>query len=129
MFTKLYLISLVIFVAMDLLWLGLIAKSFYTTQIGSLMKADINWIAASIFYVLFALGLVVFVLTPAVTAHSFNHAIVYGALFGCISYATYDLTNLATLQGWTLRVALVDIVWGTLLALFVSGITYILATH
>lgn len=128
MFTKLYIIALPVFFAIDMIWLGLIAKNFYRAQIGFLMKDTIGWTAALIFYALFIAGLVVFVIAPAVEKGSWVHALAFGALFGLISYATYDLTNLATLKNWPLLVTIVDLVWGAVIAGSVSVITYIIAT-
>ncbi len=124
MFIKLYAIALPVFFAIDMLWLGLIAKNFYRAQIGGLMKADINWAAAIIFYLIFISGLVVFVITPAVEKGSWTHALLFGALFGLVCYATYDLTNLAVARDWPLLVTLVDLIWGAVLAASVSTITY-----
>ncbi len=128
MFIKLYLIALPVFFAIDMIWLGLIAKNFYREQIGLLMKNDINWIAAIIFYLLFIMGLIIFVITPAVTNNSWQHAFIFGALFGFFTYATYDLTNLATLKDWPLMVTIVDLIWGTVLAASVSTITFFIAS-
>lgn len=127
MLTKLYLITLPIFFAIDMLWLGLIAKNFYSKQIGFLMKTDINFGAAIVFYLLFILGLVVFVISPALAENSITKAITLGALFGLITYATYDLTNLATIKNWPLLVTIVDLIWGTVLSLSVSVISYLIA--
>ena len=107
-----------------MIWLGLVAKSFYSTQIGALMKSDVNWIAAIIFYLIFIAGLVVFVISPAVEQSSWKHALYYGALFGLVCYATYDLTNLAVTKDWPLVVTIVDLIWGMVLAASVSTITY-----
>jgi len=128
MLVKLYLIALPVFFAIDMVWLGLAAKGFYRQQIGALMRADVNWPAAIIFYLLFVLGLVVFVIAPAMDRDSWTRALLYGALFGLISYATYDLTNLATLRDWPLALTLVDLVWGAALAAGVSVATYGIAT-
>ena len=98
MYIKLYLLTLPIFFAVDMVWLGVIAKNFYSKQIGFLMKTDINWLAAIIFYLLFIVGLVVFVISPALQEKSLSKVLISGALFGLITYATYDLTNLATLK-------------------------------
>lgn len=125
---KLYAIALPVFFAIDLIWLGLVAKNFYRDQIGFLMKSDINWAAAIIFYLLFIVGLVVFVIAPAVEKGSWTHALLFGALFGLITYATYDLTNLATLKDWPLTVTLVDLAWGATLAASVSTATYFIAS-
>jgi len=127
MFIKLFLIALPVFFAVDLVWLIFVARSFYQKQIGFLMKPDINWSAAIIFYLLFIAGLVTFVISPAVDKHSWVHAILFGALFGLITYATYDLTNLATMKGWPLLVTVVDLTWGTVLAASISVITYLIA--
>ena len=127
MFIRLYLIALPVFFAIDMVWLGLVAKNFYRQQIGFLMKPDINWPAAIIFYLLFIGGLVTFVISPAFEKHSWLHALLYGAFFGLVTYATYDLTNLATTKDWPLLVTVVDLVWGSTLAASVSVISYIIA--
>lgn len=124
MLFKLYAIALPIFFAIDMIWLGLIARSFYKDQIGFLMKPDVNWTAAIIFYLLFLIGLVVFVIEPAFTKKEFTRVLWTGALFGLITYATYDLTNLATLKDWPMKVVIVDMIWGTVLAAIVSALTY-----
>ena len=128
MFVKLYFIALPIFFAMDMIWLGVAAKNFYSRQIGFLMKSNVNWLAAVLFYLLFIAGLVVFVIAPAVEKGSWVRALRFGALFGLITYATYDLTNLATLKDWPLVVTVVDLIWGTVLAASVSVATYAVAT-
>ena len=127
MFLKLYFIALPIFFAVDMVWLGVAAKNFYAKHIGFLMKANVNWAAAILFYLLFIAGLVVFVVTPALDKGSWVRALLFGALFGLITYATYDLTNLATLKDWPLVVTVVDLIWGTVLAASVSVGTYVIA--
>lgn len=127
MFTRLFLIALPVFFIIDMIWLVLVAKNFYQEQIGFLMKPDVNWLAAIIFYLLFIVGLVIFVISPAVEKNSWIHALLYGALFGLITYATYDLTNLATLKDWPILVTVVDLVWGSVLAASVSVISYFIS--
>ncbi len=127
MFIKLFAIALPTFFAMDMVWLGLVAKDFYRTQIGTLLKSDINWAAAAFFYLIFIVGLVTFVIAPAVEKGSWAHALVFGALFGLVCYATYDLTNLAVAKDWPLLVTIVDLVWGAALGASVSTITYFIA--
>jgi uncharacterized membrane protein len=127
MYLKLYAIALPIFFAIDMVWLGLVAKNFYRDQIGFLMRSDINWAAAIIFYLLFVVGLVVFVIAPAIEKNDWKHALLFGALFGLITYATYDLSNLATLKDWPLLVTIVDLAWGAVLAAAVSAATYFIA--
>jgi uncharacterized membrane protein len=128
MFLKLFSIALPVFFAIDMLWLGLIAKDFYAKQIGGLMKPNINWTAAIIFYLIFIAGLVVFVIMPAVVKNSWSHAVLMGALFGFVCYATYDLTNLAVARDWPVFVTIIDLIWGAVLAASVSVITYLIAT-
>lgn len=127
MFLKLYCIALPIFFAVDMVWLGVVAKNFYSKHLGFLMKANVNWAAAVLFYLLFSAGLVVFVVAPALDKGSAMRAVLLGALFGLITYATYDLTNLATLKDWPLLVTVVDLIWGTVLAASVSVATYLIA--
>ena len=129
MFIKIYLIAIIVFFAIDMLWLGVIAKKFYQNQIGSLMKKDINWTAAIIFYLLFVGGIVFFAIRPAIQANSWTQAFYLGAFFGFITYMTYDLTNLATLKNWPLKLAVVDIFWGTVLSMLVSTVTYWIFTN
>ena len=129
MFIKLFLTALPVFFVIDMLWLALIAKNFYQKQIGFLMNPDVNWVAAIIFYLLFITGLIIFVIAPAMEKHSWLHALLFGALFGLITYATYDLTNLATIKDWPLLVTIVDLIWGATLAASVSVITYLIASR
>ena len=124
MFIKLYSIALPVFYAIDMFWLGVVSKDFYRAQIGTLMKSDVNWTAAIIFYLIFIAGLVVFVISPAMERSSWTHALIFGALFGLVCYATYDLTNLAVAKDWPLLVTIVDLAWGAVLAASVSVVTY-----
>ncbi len=117
---KLYLLTLVIFLAIDSLWLGFVAPKFYESQIGYIMTDVPNFLAAGIFYLLFIVGMVVFVVEPGVRGDSILQAVLRGALFGLVTYATYDLTNLATLAGWPVLVTVVDLIWGTALSAAVT---------
>lgn len=119
-FFKTYLFTLIPFLILDALWLGLVAPAFYKSQIGHLMAANPNLPAAAIFYLLYVAGMVVFVTGREGTL---RQTAARGAFFGLLCYATYDLTNLATLQGWPVLVTVVDLVWGT----FVSSITSLAA--
>jgi uncharacterized membrane protein len=127
MFIRLYAIALPVFFAIDMFWLGVVSKNFYRAQIGSLLKTDVNWVAAIVFYLLFIVGLVIFVITPAVEKSSWMHAVMFGALFGLVCYATYDLTNLAVAKDWPLLITIVDMIWGAVLAASVSTVTYFIA--
>ena len=129
MYWKIYLIALPIFLIIDAVWLGFIAKNLYQKEIGFLMGESVNWIAAAIFYLLFILGLTVFVIEPAVEAGAWKTALTLGALFGLITYATYDLTNLATIDGWPVSVTIIDLIWGSFIGSSVSIITYLIVTR
>lgn len=127
MLMKFYLLALAVFLAIDMVWLGLVAKNFYAKEIGFLMKTEVNWLAAGLFYLIFIAGLVFLVILPAWEKGSWGQALWTGALFGLVAYATYDLTNLATLKDWPLAVTVADLIWGTVLSATVSGVTYLLA--
>ncbi len=127
MFFKLYLITLPVFFAIDMIWLGLVAKNFYSQHIGYLMAKTPNWTAAIIFYLLFIAGLVYFVISPALEQKSWTMVLLTGAFFGLITYATYDLTNLATIDKWPLIVTIVDLIWGMTLSALVSYISLAIA--
>ena len=118
----LYLITLAVFFLIDMIWLGVVAKGFYRKHLGPLMSPKVNWAAAILFYLLFIVGLVVFAVRPALAAGKPVQALFLGALLGLISYATYDLTNLATLKDWPIVVTVVDLIWGTVLGGSVSFI-------
>lgn len=123
-FFRLYAVALPTFLILDLLWLGVVARSFYQTHMGHLMRADVNWVAAVVFYLVFVVGIVVFVVWPAIERESLVRALSLGALFGLVTYAAYDLTSLAVMEGFPLEIALGDLLWGTVLCASVSAITY-----
>jgi uncharacterized membrane protein len=123
---KLYLVSLTAFLAIDMVWLSLLARSFYRQYLGVFMAPSPNWAVAISFYLLFIIGLLVFVIIPGLKANSLPATILKAAFFGLVTYATYDLTNLATLKDWPVLVSIVDIVWGMFLNISVSIIGYII---
>lgn len=127
-FLKLYLVSIPIFFAIDLFWLGVIGKTLYKEQIGHLMAHEIRWGAAVFFYLIYLFGLVFFAIWPAFKESNWSQALVYGALFGLICYSTYDLTNLATLKGWPIKIVCYDLIWGAFLSGIVSLITFWIGT-
>ena len=110
-----YLATLVVFAIVDTLWLGVVARPFYRAELGDLLAPEIKLWAAVLFYLVYSAGIVVFAVLPAIRAESLVTALVMGALFGFFAYATYDLTNLATLRDWPLRMSIVDIAWGTVI--------------
>jgi len=115
-----YLLTTIVFLIIDLAWLGVIAKNLYRKYLGNFLSDDVNWTAAIIFYLLYIIGIFIFAISPSVEKGSAIRAIVLGALFGFFAYATYDLTNLATLKGWPLNIVIIDIIWGTFLTASVS---------
>ncbi|MDX9832827.1 MAG: DUF2177 family protein [Anaerolineaceae bacterium] len=119
-YLKLYLATLVAFLIIDMAWLGLVARTFYSKHLGFLMAPSPNWLAAGVFYLLFIVGILVFAVLPGLQAGSLVTTLWRAALFGLIAYATYDLTNLATIRDWPLLVTVVDMIWGTVLSVVVS---------
>ncbi|MBK8519351.1 MAG: DUF2177 family protein [Ferruginibacter sp.] len=115
-----YLLTTLVFFAVDMAWLGLIAKGLYKKYLGGFLSDNVNWPAAIIFYLLFIIGIFYFAILPAVEKNSLAKAIISGALFGFFTYATYDLTNLATLKDWPLPIVFIDIAWGAVLTGIVS---------
>jgi uncharacterized membrane protein len=124
-FFILYAISVPIFLIIDLIWLGVIASNFYRERMGDLLQ--INWTASIIFYLVFLVGLIFFAVYPQLDK-GWQMVMLYGGLFGFFTYATYDLTNLATLKDWPLDLVIVDIIWGTVLGASVAVITYLIYT-
>lgn len=100
---------------LDFIWLSFIAKKLYYSEIGKLLLDKPNMVPALIFYGVYVIGVVVFVINPALEKESWMYALGTGALFGLVAYATYDLTNLATLKDFSVKIVIIDIIWGTLL--------------
>ena len=108
-----YAAIFLVMLAIDMLWLGVIAKPLYQQGLGHLMAAKPNFIAAGLFYVIFPIGLMFFAVTPYGVSPDWNRVLISAALFGFFAYATYDLTNLAIMKNWPLGLSLIDVVWGT----------------
>lgn len=111
-----YVSTAVVFLGLDFLWLGFVARSLYRDWIGPLMRDEINMAAAGAFYLVYVVGLVIFAVAPALKSGSWQTALVYGALFGLFAYGTYEMTNFATLKGWPVAMVVVDMAWGTALS-------------
>ena len=126
-FLYIYLISIPVFMIVDLLWLGVVARSFYQDKLGHLL-GSVNWPAAIVFYLIFLLGLTYFAISPAVESGNLMKAVTLGALFGFFTYATYDLTNQATIKDWPLIVTVVDMIWGVVLGSAVAAATFFIST-
>jgi uncharacterized membrane protein len=123
-YIKPYFITLIAFLAIDMVWLGLVARTFYRNYLGFLMTPTTNWIAAGLFYLLFILGILVFVVVPGLQNNLLKATLLRAALFGLVTYATYDLTNLATVKNWPVLITVIDMAWGTILSVVVSFIGF-----
>lgn len=128
-YVLLWLATVPVFFVIDLVWLGVVARGFYRSQMGSLMADPIVWWAAILFYLLSIAGIIAFAVAPAIGARRWTKALMLGAAFGFFTYMTYDLTNLATLQGWSVTLAVVDIAWGTVLCGIVATASYLIGTR
>lgn len=113
---KNYIIALVVFLAIDMVWLVVIAKSTYNKYLGYLMAPNVNFGAAFLFYLIFIAGILYFVINPALAKDSWQYALLAGMFFGLITYSTYDLTNQATIRDWPVFITVIDLIWGTCLS-------------
>ena len=125
-YLKLYALTVPVFFAIDMLWLGYLAKGFYQQNLAEFLSPKVNWSAALLFYLLYIAGILIFAVVPALEKDSLARAALLGGLFGFFTYATYDLTNLATLEGWPLKVVVVDIAWGTVLCAVVATCSFLI---
>jgi uncharacterized membrane protein len=126
-YAKIYLTALVGFLVIDMVWLGLVARGFYRRHLGFWLADQVNWWAASAFYLLFVAGVIVFAVRPGLQAHSLTRTLLLGGFLGLTAYGTYDLTNQATVKDWPWIVTAVDMVWGTVLAAAVGAIGHLAA--
>ncbi|HXY19291.1 MAG TPA: DUF2177 family protein [Gemmatimonadales bacterium] len=123
-FLKLYGVGAVVCFGLDLVWLGLVARGFYRRHLASLLRPDVAWAPALLFYLIYVAALVAIVVAPAVERQSAARAVLLGALFGLAAYSAYDLTSLALIRDFPTLVAVVDLAWGTALSAAVCGATY-----
>lgn len=119
----LYVLTAIVFFAIDMVWLTVIAFEWYQKYLGHLL-GEVNQVVAGIFYTIYIGGIMIFAIMPALEKKSLSYAMVFGSLFGFYTYTTYDLTNLATLKDWPLRIVVIDIIWGTFLCGVVSVAGY-----
>jgi uncharacterized membrane protein len=123
-FAKLYGLTVPIFFLIDIIWLGYVAKNFYRRNLAFVLSPDVNWWAAVTFYLIYIVGILFFAVIPAMEKGSLGRAIVWGGLYGFFTYATYDLTNMALIKGWPLKIVVVDILWGMVLCATVAASSY-----
>jgi uncharacterized membrane protein len=124
-----YFLTFAVFFIIDMAWLGFVAKDFYRKHLSNFLTDNVNWVAAFVFYFLFVIGVFIFAIVPSVEKNSLSSAIMLGALFGFFTYATYDLTNLATLKDWPITIVFIDIIWGTVLTGIVSTAGFYILTY
>jgi uncharacterized membrane protein len=125
----LYGLCTIIFFAIDMLWLGFFARGFYKKNLGFILSDNVNWTAAVVFYLIYIGGILFFSVLPALRDQSWMIALINGAVLGGLCYATYDLTNMATISQWPLIVVIVDILWGVVLTGSVSLLTYVVGAR
>ena len=118
-----YIVVFAIFLAIDFAWLSTAGRTIYISEIGSLLRDKPNFLVAFLFYALFALGLLVFIIEPSTSSGLTKQAVFLGGFFGLVAYATYDLTNLATLKGFTTKIAIIDMLWGAVLSSVVTALS------
>ena len=120
------LISVAVFLSIDMIWLLVISKNLYAKYLGYLMTDQVRVGAAAIFYLIFVVGLLFFVITPALSKDSWTYALFAGMFFGIITYATYDLTNLAVVKDWPVAITIIDLIWGTFLSSTTATVSFLL---
>jgi uncharacterized membrane protein len=125
----LWVVAAVLFLVIDMVWLLWLGRGIYVSEIGEILRQPPNLPAAAAFYVLYVTGLMIMVIWPAVQAQSVWQGLIYGAVLGLIAYGTYDLTNLAVMKGFTTKIAIIDMLWGTILTGSVSALTVTVATR
>ncbi|MFA6165984.1 MAG: DUF2177 family protein [Gemmatimonadaceae bacterium] len=125
-FLKLYAAAAAVFFALDIAWLGYVARGIYKEQMGHLTRADVQWVPAVLFYLVYVAAIIVLCVKPGLQRDSVGHAVALGALFGLAAYAAFDLTGLALLKDFPLKGALVDLAWGTLVTATVSGTSVVI---
>ena len=123
-FLKLYFLTIPIFFIIDMIWLGYVAKGFYRKNLAFILSPEVNWPAAIAFYLIYIVGILFFAVVPALERLSLLRAVVWGGLFGFFTYATYDLTNMALIKGWPMKIVVVDILWGMVLCSAVASLSY-----
>ncbi|WP_063771271.1 DUF2177 family protein [Caballeronia sordidicola] len=124
-----FAVTAVVFLVLDAIWLGVISRNLYQREIGELLLPKPNLGAAAVFYVIYIVGLVYFCVVPGVAGQSALRGLLNGAMFGIVAYATYDLTNLATLKGWSTELVFIDIAWGAIASAIASAVAVAITTR
>ena len=121
---KLFLVSFITFLVLDAIWLGLVARGFYSKHLSLYLTDNVIWSSALIFYVIFNIGLLIFVILPSIDKNSYMTLVVYSLLYGLVTFATYDLTNLATIKDWPIIVSVVDMLYGMCVAFSSASVAF-----
>jgi uncharacterized membrane protein len=129
MFVVAFAVTAVVFLTLDAIWLGVIARNLYQREIGALLLPKPDFGAAAVFYVIYIAGLVYFCVAPGVTGEGAMRGLVNGAVLGIVAYATYDLTNLATLKGWSTTLVFMDVAWGAVASAVASAVAVAITTR
>ena len=124
LYFKLFLSSFITFLILDFIWLGFVAKDFYARQLSLYLTDNVIWSSALIFYIIFNIGLLIFVIMPSIEKNSYLTLVLYAILYGLVTFATYDLTNLATVKEWPLIVSLIDMTWGMFVAFSSASVAF-----
>lgn len=124
-----YLTTALVFLGIDYVWLSRVAVGFYQSRLGDLLLDQPNFAVAGLFYLFYVVGIVYFAIMPALSSGNWTTALVSGALLGLIAYGTYDMTNLATIRGWSVSVSIVDMIWGMVLTGFSATAGYLVTAR
>jgi uncharacterized membrane protein len=127
-FVVAYIVTAIVFLGLDALWLSQIALGMYRRELGALLLDKPNLAIAGIFYLLFVIGIVVLAILPALNGGSWVNALIMGAVLGLVAYGTYDITNLSTLKNWSLTVTIADLIWGTALTAVSATVGYLVVS-
>ena len=122
-----YVVTLVVFLAIDAIWLSTMANLLYKPTLGDILLPKFSPAPAAIFYALYIIGIIIFAIAPAMRDGQWTTALLYGALFGFFSYGVYDFTNMATLRNWTLTITIADLCWGTILTGLAATLGYVIS--
>ena len=123
-----YIVTAVVFLGLDAVWLTQIALGMYRRELAGLLLDQPNLAIAGLFYLLFVAGIVILAVVPALNGGSWINALLLGAVLGLVAYGTYDITNLSTLKGWSLTVTMADLAWGTILSAIAATAGYLAVT-
>ena len=123
-----YIVTAIVFLGLDTLWLTQVALGMYRRELGTLLLDKPNLPIAGVFYLLFVVGIVVLAILPALNGGTWINALLLGAVLGLVAYGTYDITNLSTLRNWSLTVTLADLAWGTALTAVSATLGYLAVT-